>query len=149
MIDGVKIIDLKKIPDERGMVMHMLKKTDPHFLEFGEIYFTCGYPGVVKAWHIHKRMTLNNCCLVGMVKLVLFDDREKSKTKGELMELFIGENNYKLVQIPPGITNGYKAYGNKMAIMANCSTLPHDKSELIYIDPFDKNIPYNWDVKHG
>ena len=65
------------------------------------------------------------------------------------MELFIGEDNYKLVQIPPGITNGYKAYGNKMAILANCPTLPHDKNELIYIDPFSNNIPYNWEVKHG
>ena len=140
MIEGVKIIDLKKITDERGMIMHMLKKTDPHFKKFGEIYFSCGYPGVVKAWHIHKEMTLNNCCIVGMIKLVLYDNRDNSNTKGELMEL---------VQIPPGVTNGYKAYGNKMAILANCATLPHDKNELIYIDPFSKDIPYNWDVKHG
>ena len=149
MIDGVKIIDLKKIPDERGMIMHMLKSTDSHFKNFGEIYFSCGYPGVVKAWHIHKEMTLNNCCIVGMIKLVLYDNRDNSKTKGELMELFIGEDNYKLVQIPPGVTNGYKAYGHKMAILANCATLPHDKKELIYIDPFSKDIPYDWDVKHG
>ena len=81
MIEGVKVVDLRKITDERGMVWHMLKKTDPHFKEFGEIYFTCGYPDVVKAWHIHKEMTLNNCCLVGMVKLVLFDGRENSKTE--------------------------------------------------------------------
>ncbi len=148
MIEGVKIIDLKKITDERGMIMHMLKRTDPHFKEFGEIYFSCGYPDVVKAWHIHKEMTLNNCCIVGMIKLVLFDNRKNSTTKGELMELFIGEDNYKLVQIPPGVTNGYKAYGDKMAILANCATLPHDKYELIYIDPFSKDIPYKWDVKH-
>ena len=73
MIDGVKIIDLKKITDERGMIFHMLKNTDEHFQKFGEIYFSCGYPGVVKAWHIHKEMTLNNCCIVGMIKLVLYD----------------------------------------------------------------------------
>lgn len=149
MIEGVKVIPLRKIPDERGGVFHMLKRTDPHFIEFGEIYFSCGYPGVVKAWHIHKEMTLNNCCVVGMIKLVLFDGREGSPTKGELMELFIGEQNYCLVQIPPGITNGYKAYGSQMAIMANCATMPHDKNELIYIDPFNNDIPYNWDVRHG
>lgn len=149
MIEGVKVIPLRKIPDERGAVFHMLKRTDPHFVEFGEIYFTCGYPGVVKAWHIHKEMTLNNCCIVGMVKLVLFDSRPDSPTKGELMELFIGEQNYSLVQIPPGITNGYKAFGDKMAIMANCATMPHDRNELIYIDPFNNDIPYNWDVRHG
>ncbi len=149
MISGVKVIPLRKICDERGMIMHMLKATDAHFVEFGEIYFSCGYPGVVKAWHIHKEMTLNNCCIVGMIKLVLYDSRDSSPTKGELMELFIGENNYCLVQIPHGVTNGYKAYGDKMAILANCATMPHDRTELIYIDPFNNDIPYKWDIRHG
>jgi len=149
MIEGVKVIPLKVIPDERGKIMHMLKSTDPHFIEFGEIYFSCGYPGVVKAWHIHKEMTLNNCVIVGMVKLVLYDDRPDSSTRGELMELFIGEDNYVLVQIPPGVANGYKAYGDKMVILANCATEPHDPDEIVRIDPFGNDIPYDWSLKHG
>ena len=149
MIAGAKVIPLKKIPDERGAVFHMLKRTDPHFIEFGEIYFSCGYPGVVKAWHTHKEMTLNNCVIVGMIKLVLYDGREGSPSKGEIMELFIGEDNYCLVQIPPGVANGYKAYGDKMAILANCATMPYNRNELIYIDPFDNDIPYDWSIKHG
>ena len=148
-IEGVEVLPLRKIVDERGMVMHMLKNTDPHFQEFGEMYFACGYPGVVKAWHIHKEMPLNNCCVVGMIKLVLYDGREGSSTHGELMELFIGEDNYCLVKIPPGITNGYKAFGTQMAVLANCATMPHDPQELIYIDPFENDIPYDWAVKHG
>ena len=148
-IDGLKIIPLRKIPDERGVIMHMLKNTDEHYMKFGEIYFSCGYPGVIKAWHIHKEMTLNNACIAGMIKLVLYDNRHNSKTKGTIMETFIGEQNYCLVQIPPGITNGYKAYGNNMAILANCATMPHDKSELVYIDPFDNDIPYDWSLGHG
>jgi dTDP-4-dehydrorhamnose 3,5-epimerase len=147
-IHDVKVVPLRRIPDERGLIMHMLKSTDEHYQEFGEIYFSCGYPGVVKAWHIHKEMTLNNCCVVGMMKLVLYG-RESSPTKGEVMELFIGEQNYCLVQIPPGITNGYKAFGDKMAILANCATMPHDRNELIYIDPFDNDVPYDWSLKHG
>lgn len=149
MIEGVKITPLKKICDERGMVMHMLKRTDPTFIEFGEIYFSCGYPGAVKAWHVHKEMTLNNCVIVGMIKLVIYDCREDSPTKGELMELFIGEHNYCVVQIPPGVANGYKAYGEKMAIVANCATMPHDKNEIVYIDPYDNDIPYDWRRKDG
>lgn len=148
-IDGVKVIRKRRITDERGMIMHMLKSTDEEFSQFGEIYFSCGYPDIIKAWHIHKEMTLNNCCIVGMIKLVLYDGREGSPTKGNLMECFIGESNLCLVQIPPGITNGYKAYGDKMAILANCATMPHDKNELIYIDPFENDIPYDWAVKHG
>jgi dTDP-4-dehydrorhamnose 3,5-epimerase len=148
-IEGVVITPLKKICDERGMVYHMLKSTDITFKKFGEIYFTCGYPDAVKAWHVHKRMTMNDCCIVGMVKLVIYDCRESSSTKGNLMEIFMGEHNYCIVQIPFGVANGYKAYGDKMAIVANCADIPHDKSELIYIDPFKNDIPYNWNLRHS
>ena len=149
MISGVKIIPLKQIADERGKVMHMLKATDPHFTAFGEIYFSTAFPGSVKAWHVHKTMTLNNAVMVGRVKLVLYDMRENSPTRGEIMELFIGEDNYVLVQIPPGIANGYKAYGTTMTVLANCADQPHDPHEMIRIDPFDNDIPYRWDLKHG
>jgi dTDP-4-dehydrorhamnose 3,5-epimerase len=147
MIDGVKVVPLRQIVDERGKIMHMLKSTDPHFINFGEIYFSCAWPGVVKGWHIHKRMTVNNAVMVGHAKLVLYDGRPASPTKGEVMELFIGEDNYVLVQIPPGIANGYKAYGDKPVVLANCATEPHDPQEIIYVDPMSKEVPYDWALK--
>ena len=149
MIDGVKIIPLRQIADERGKIMHMMKATDPHFIRFGEIYFSCAWPGVVKAWHVHKSMTINNAVLSGRAKLVMYDRREHSPTRGELQEVFLGEDNYVLVQIPPGIANGYKAFGDKMVILANCATEPHEPDEMIRIDPFAAEIPYDWAVKNG
>lgn len=149
MIDGVKIIPLRQIVDERGKIMHMLKRTDPHFIEFGEIYFSCAWPGAVKAWHIHKRMVVHNAVLQGRAKLVMYDQREDSPTKGELQEVFLGEDNYVLVQMPPGIANGYKAYGDKMVILANCATIAHEPDEMLRVDPFSGEIPYDWGLKHG
>ena len=93
-IEGVKVIPLRRIPDERGTIFHMLKKTDPHFVEFGEIYFSKIYQDAIKAWHIHEIMTLNYTCIQGMIKLVIFDDRESSPTKGNLMEIFMGDDNF-------------------------------------------------------
>lgn len=147
MIEGVNIISLKQIVDERGKIMHMLKESDEHFERFGEIYFSCCWPGIVKGWHTHSRMTVNNAVIVGHAKLVLYDGRMDSVTNGEVMELFIGEDNYCLVQIPPGITNGYKAYGDKLVIMANCATEAHDPHEISYLDPVNNNIPYDWSIK--
>ena len=89
MIDGVEIISLKQIVDERGKVMHMLKSTDPHFEKFGEIYFSCSWPGSIKAWHMHKTMTLNNAVISGRAKLVLYDSRLDSPTKGVVQEIFL------------------------------------------------------------
>jgi dTDP-4-dehydrorhamnose 3,5-epimerase len=148
MIDGVLVVPLKRIPDERGTVMHMLKRTDPHFIEFGEVYFSTVYPGVVKGWHRHSEMTLNYACVHGRIKLVLFDDRAGSATKGELMELFLGPDDYSLVQIPPGVWNGFKGMGAEAAIVANCSTHPHDPSRSERLDPFHNDIPYDWEVRN-
>jgi dTDP-4-dehydrorhamnose 3,5-epimerase len=149
MIDGVAIHPLKKIPDERGSVMHMLRNDDPHFDRFGEIYFSCVHPGAIKAWHIHTRMTLNYAVVCGMIKLVLYDDRPESSTHGEMMEMFVGDQNYSLIQVPPLVWNGFKGVGTQTAIVANCATHSHDPDEIQRLDPFSEKIPYDWDLKHG
>lgn len=147
-IEGVIVKSLKKIPDERGYIYHMLRSDDPIFEKFGEIYFSVVYPGVIKGWHLHKEMTLNYAVIQGIIKLVLYDNRENSSTRGNLMELFIGEENYYLVKIPPKIWNGFKGIGTKSVIVANCATLPHDPDEMERLDPFSDKIPYNWKLKH-
>lgn len=149
MIEGVQVHPLRQIPDERGKIMHMLRADSEHFQKFGEIYFSCVYPGAIKAWHLHREMTLNYTVIVGHVKLVIYDDRNESPTRGELQEFFIGESNYCLVTIPPMVWNGFKGIGDTMAIVANCSTIPHDPVEIQRLDPFSPQISYNWDIKHG
>ena len=148
MISDVVVVPLRRIPDERGTVYHMLKRTDPHFLEFGEIYFTTVYPGIIKGWHRHREMTLNYACIFGRIKLVLYDDRDSSNTRGELVELFLGPDNYALVQIPPGVWNGFKGMNAPYAIVANCCTHPHDPVRSERIDPLNNHIPYDWAVRH-
>ncbi|WP_198671103.1 dTDP-4-dehydrorhamnose 3,5-epimerase family protein [Oceanibium sediminis] len=148
-ISGVKIVPKKQIVDERGKIMHMLKATDEEFIEFGEIYFSTAWPGAVKAWHIHQWMTVNNVVLSGLAKLVMYDIRPGSPTKGNLLEVFLGDDNHVLVQIPPGIANGYKAYGDKQVILANCATHPHDPDEMLRKPPFTDEIPYDWGLQHG
>ncbi len=149
MIEGVQVRPLKQIPDERGKVMHMLRCDATWFDKFGEIYFSVVYPGVVKGWHLHQRMTLNYAVVTGMIKLALFDDREGSPTRGEVAEIFTGEDNYALITIPPGVWNGFRGMGAKPAIVANCATEPHDPEEIIRLDPSSAAIPYNWQLRHG
>ena len=148
MIDGVILTPLRQIFDERGKVMHMLRQDSAVFSGFGEIYFSCTHPGVVKAWHLHKEMTLNYAVIYGEIKFVLFDDRTGSPTNGEIQEFFISPENYLLVTVPPLIWNGFKSVGTKTAIVANCSTLPHNPEELERRPAFDASIPYDWGLKH-
>jgi len=148
-IHDVRVTPLRRIADERGAVFHMLRADDPAFERFGEIYFSLVYPGVVKGWHVHKRMTLNYAVPVGMVKLVCYDDRADSPTRGALQEIHLGELNYVLVTIPPLIWNGFKGEGVEPALVANCATVPHDPEEIERADPFGGQIPYDWALKHG
>ena len=148
MMDGVQIHQLRRIPDERGAVLQMLRRDDPWFERFGEIYFSLVYPGAIKGWHRHTRMTLNYAVITGLVKLVLYDDRTDSATKGQLQEIFVGESCYSLITIPLGIWNGFKGIGVKPAIVANCATEPHDPDEITRLDPLTKTIPYQWELVH-
>ena len=129
-------------------MMHMLKSTDAVFEQFGEIYFSGVYPDVVKAWHIHSKMTLNYAVPVGIIKLVLYDGRKDSPTYREVQELFLGRNNYCLVTVPPNVWNGFKGIGTEMALVANCASIPHDPTEISRLDPSDNHIPYDWALKH-
>jgi dTDP-4-dehydrorhamnose 3,5-epimerase len=150
MIDGVTLLPLKQIFDARGKVMHMMREDSPVFSRFGEIYFSCIHPGLVKAWHLHKEMTLNYAVIHGEIKCVLFDDRPNSPTRGEIQELFISpEKNYMLATVPPLIWNGFKGVGMQTAIVANCATLPHSPDELERRSPSDPNIPYDWALEHS
>lgn len=148
-INGVQVIPLKTIMDDRGMVRHMVKCTDTHFTQFGEIYFSVIFPDAIKAWHVHRKMELNYAVVYGNIKLVLYDARKNSPTYGEIQEIFMGEDNYVLVKVPPHIVNGFKSIGNEKAIVANCATIAHDPDEIERIDPFDPSIAYNWGIRHG
>lgn len=149
MIEGVVLNDLKIIKDPRGSVCHMLKATDPHFLGFGEIYFSMINPGVVKAWHLHKRMWLNYACISGIVRVVLCDFRPDSKTFGKFDQVILTDplgQDYKLLTIPPNVWNGFRVpvSGKEVAIVANCATLPHHPDEIVRCHPELFPIHFNW-----
>jgi dTDP-4-dehydrorhamnose 3,5-epimerase len=148
-IEGLRVTPLRRIPDERGAVLHMLRADSEGFEQFGEIYFSLVYPGAVKGWHRHREMTLNYAVPVGMVKLVCYDDRAGSPTSGNLVELHIGELDYCLVTIPPLVWNGFKGEGAAPALVANCATIPHRPDEIDRLDPHDCPIPYDWSRRDG
>ncbi len=151
MIDGVKLKNLKVIPDERGRLMEILRGDEDVFEQFGQVYMTTTYPGVIKAWHLHKLQTDNIVVVKGMLKLALYDDREGSPTRGEANEFFIGEHNPVLVQVPKDVYHGWKCVSETEAIVINIPTHVYN-----YKEPDEHRLPYNtdkipydWDVKHG
>jgi len=146
MIEGVEIKKLRVIPDERGRVMEILRNDDEMFEKFGQVYLSTVYPGVVKAWHYHKIQDDFVCCVRGMIKLVLYDTRENSKTKGKILELFIGEHNPAIVKIPKGVYHGWKGISEYEAYVINIPTevYNYEKPDEYRVDPYKNEIPYDW-----
>lgn len=143
-IKDIIITPLRIIADDRGSVMHMLRSDSKIFKNFGEIYFSTIHKNKIKAWHLHKEATLNYACVFGSVKLVLFDERKDSETKGLYQEINLSINNYSLITIPPNIWNGFKGLGNDYSIIANCLNLPHNEKEMVRLDYNDIKFDYNW-----
>ena len=151
MIDGVITKTLKVIPDERGRLMEILRKDDDFFIEFGQVYMTTTYPGVVKAWHKHERQTDNVACVRGMIKLVLYDSRKKSSTFKEINQFYLGIYNPMLIQIPPDIYHGWMCVSEEEAIIVNIPTevYNYENPDEQRLDPHENDIPYDWRRKDG
>lgn len=151
LIAGVQVKQLKLIPDERGFLMEMLRSDWPEFERFGQAYVTACYPGVIKAWHYHKKQTDHFVCISGMAKVVLYDDRSGSPTRGYINEFHIGRLNPMLVKIPHLIYHGFTAEGTQEALIVNMPTeLYNYKEPDEHRLPYDDSaIPYDWSVPHG
>ncbi len=149
MIHDVRTKTLRVIPDERGRLMEILRSDDELFRRFGQLYMTTAYPGVVKGWHYHKKQIDNFSVVKGTIKLVLYDRREDSPTRGEVNEFFLGEHNPLLVQIPALVLHGFKGVGVEEAIVVNCPTEVYDYREPdeFRVDPFSSEVPYDWSLK--
>lgn len=151
MIHDVAKKELKRIPDERGRLMEILRSDDDIFATFGQVYMTTTYPSVVKAWHYHKMQDDYIVCVKGMLKLVLYDGREGSPTYGEVNEFFIGDFNPVLIKVPKMIYHGWKCISDEEAIVINIPTQPYNRTQPdeYRLDPHENEIPYNWERKDG
>ncbi|PIQ84400.1 MAG: dTDP-4-dehydrorhamnose 3,5-epimerase [Candidatus Omnitrophica bacterium CG11_big_fil_rev_8_21_14_0_20_63_9] len=151
LIKGVLTKPLKVIPDERGRLFEMLRCDEPVFRKFGQVYCTTVNYGVVKGWHYHKKQYDNFICVHGMIKLVAYDSRPGSPTRGVVNEFFIGTHQPLLVQIPPGVLHGFKGLSHPDATVINVSTEPyhHAKPDEFRVAPHSGDVPYDWSQKDG
>ena len=112
---------------------------------------TTVYPGVVKAWHYHRVQTDNFVVVSGMAKVVLYDDREASATRGQVNEFFLGDRNPILVQVPPLVCHGYKGIGADEVMLVNFPTEVYrpEQPDEYRLDPHRSGIPYDWSRRDG
>ena len=146
MIDGVKVKKLKIIPDDRGRLMEILRSDDEIFKKFGQVYMTTAFPGVVKAWHYHKKQDDNFTCVHGKMRLALYDARPESRTYKEVNDFIISLESPMLVHIPKNVYHGFKCVSDIEALVINTVTVPYNYKDPdeYRLDAYDNDIPYDW-----
>ena len=145
LIEGVTLVELGQISDERGTVLHMLRSDSPEFTRFGECYFSEVLPNTIKAWKFHHIQTQNLAVPVGRIRIVIYDDREGSVTRGHLQVEELGRPDaYLRLRIPPGLWYGFACLSETPALLANCVDLPHEAKESELRPINDPGIPYQW-----
>lgn len=142
MIEGIIIKEIKKFTDERGYFSEILRE-DWKDLIFGDqiiqYNLSYSYPEVVRAWHRHLQGQVDYfICITGSIKVCAFDDRKDSKTYGELDEIILSEESFKIARIPGILWHGYKALGTKPI------TMLYGVNKLYnYENPDEERRPWN------
>ena len=144
IIESIILTPLKKIAHPKGDILHGMKNNDNGYAGFGEAYFSTIKQGEIKGWNRHKAMTLNLIVPTGKVTFVIYDDREKSKTKGSFYKVDLSSSNYKRLTVPPKLWLSFKGgYVNKNNLILNISNMAHDPGEIEH-KALDQ-INYNWE----
>lgn len=140
------VTDLKLLPNERGRLLEVQRSDDPSFPGFGQAYVTSTYPGVVKAWYRHTTQVDQIAVVTGLLKLVLYDDREGSPTNGVVQEVVLGELAPRLVLIPPGVWHGFQAIGGRETFALHLNDVAYDPAQPDEerLSPDSDLIPYSW-----
>ncbi len=137
-IEGIVIKPLTRHCDERGFFLEVLRDDDHLMERFGQSSFTMAYPGVIKAFHWHRKQYDLWFMCSGEARVALYDMRDGSPTLGKIQEIFAGGREPVLIVIPPGVAHGYQVLGNEPACLFYHTTESYDRD-----NPDEGRIPYD------
>jgi dTDP-4-dehydrorhamnose 3,5-epimerase len=142
-IKGVMVTPEKQINHPQGNIFHVIKKSSKGFAGFGEAYFSTVLRGETKVWKKHTSMTLNFVVPVGEIRIVVFDDRKESPTKGNFLDITLGPKNYRRLTIPPGLWVAFSGGGSGLNLLLNIADIEHDPDETERKENLS-DIEYTW-----
>lgn len=149
-IKDVKFKKLTRHADERGFFAEVVRDDEEIVKRFGQLSVSKTLPGVIKAFHYHKKQDDIWFFPAGNARVVLHDLRDDSKTKGTSESFIMGEDNPSCLLIPKGVAHGYQVLGNEPVVITYLTTESYDPKDpdeerLEWDDP---KIGYDWGIKN-
>ena len=141
-IEGVILTPLKKIYHPKGDIFHGMKKSDKGYVGFGEVYFSTIKNGVIKGWSKHKKMCMNLLVPFGKVVFIIYDDRQKSRSRGNSLKIELSPDNYQRLTIPPGLCYAFKGKSSGTNLIMDLADIEHDPDEIerLNLDKIDYDL---------
>jgi dTDP-4-dehydrorhamnose 3,5-epimerase len=124
--------------------MELLREDDPFYTRFGQSNFSLTYPGVVKAWHWHRKQDDLWFVVSGMAQVGLHDLREESASRGQTNVFYLGDHNRALLYIPHGVAHGYRVLGTLPMALVYHTTGVYDPGDELRIAWNDPAIGVDW-----
>lgn len=143
MLPGVRVRELKKIPDERGFFMEVIRNDWSDFADKEDVFvqsnISSSYPGIVRAWHRHARGQVDYfVVLKGALKICAYDDRDGSPTRGQLDEIISSSEKLQVVRVPGYYWHGSKTISSEPSMLLYFVTRLYD-----YKDPDEERRAWN------
>ena len=148
MLDDIRVRQQVTQQDHRGTLTEIYSPSwgfDDIPLVF--IYTVTTRPGMIKGWAVHHQQVDRYFFYLGSLKLVLYDARESSPTRGMINELYFSEVNRSLVSVPPGVYHAVENVGATDALMINFPSEPyrHEDPDKYTLPLENDVIPYHFD----
>ncbi len=137
MLEGLRVYELKKLPDERGFFCEIFRQDWKEFLGdewIVQANLSYSYPGMVRAWHRHLRGQTDYFIVVkGAMKICAYDETSKA-----LNEVVASEDRLQVVRVPGHYWHGTKTIGDKPSLTVYFVTRLYE-----YKNPDEERRPWN------
>lgn len=137
LIEGVVIRHVKHVPKGNGSLVELYRRDwAVDGLPVDQVFQVTLVPGGISAWHAHQFTTDRLFVSHGLVRVVLYDARDGSSTRGVLNEFKLGTLQPALLVVPPKVWHGVQNIASECATVVNLVDRAYE-----YEDPDHWRVP--------
>ena len=152
LIDGVALFEMKSVIGHGGWLTEIYRadwKLDDGCVE--QVFQTVFEPGAVSAWHAHALTRDRLFVAFGAMRIVLYDARSDSPTRGRLNELRLGSVRPGIVTVPPKVWHGVENLAAERALLLNLvdRSYRYEDPDHYRLPPDTDRIPWRFERAGG
>lgn len=147
LIDGIQIKEVRPVMTGYGHLTEVLRgEWIPGNAHVDQIFVSTLLPGGLSAWHAHEKSTDRLFVVAGHMRMVFYDARENSPTRGLINEFRSGVQRPMLIVVPPRVWHGVQNYGNTPAVLLNAvdKAYSYENPDHWRVPPDSESVPYTF-----